>query len=179
MADTFAPSRRSNISAMLSVDIIGQKDCPAYKAAIEVVRRLGCKICCEYDIPDVAIAPLLTEKISEEVINRPWRGTLIFHPSPLPYGRGAASIKWAYKRQEPITAATWFWADSGLDTGDICEQEIVKIDYSLRPREFYEQEMIPAMARTLERCLKALQMGRARRIPQVEKYATFDLRAAK
>lgn len=164
---------------MLIVDIIGQKDCPAYRKAVEVVLGAGCKICRGDTIPDVAIAPLLTEKIGEDVINRPWHGTLIFHPSPLPYGRGAASIKWAYKRNEPITAATWFWADNGLDTGDICEQEIVKIDYSLRPREFYEQEMIPAMARTLERCLKGLQMGRARRIPQVEKYATFDLRAAK
>ena len=48
-------------------------------------------------------------------------GTLIFHPSPLPYGRGASSLKWAYRRGEPITAATWLWADSGYDTGDICE----------------------------------------------------------
>ena len=164
---------------MLSVEIIGQKDCPAYEVAIEVVRRLGCRVCGEYEIPDVAIAPLLTKKIGNEVIKRPWHGTLIFHPSPLPYGRGAASIKWAYKRREPITAATWFWADKGLDTGDICEQEIIKIDYSLRPREFYEQEMIPAMERTLERCLKALQNGYERRIPQIEKYATFDLKAAK
>ena len=103
-------------------------------------------------------------------------GTLIFHPSPLPYGRGASSIRWAYRRKEPIAAATWFWADNGLDTGDICEQEIIKIDYSLRPREFYEQEIIPAMRRTLERCLNNLQMGIKRRVPQVEKYATFDKR---
>ena len=101
---------------------------------------------------------------------------MIFHPSPLPYGRGASSIRWAYRRREPITAATWFWADIGLDTGDICEQEIVKIDYDLQPREFYELDIIPAMRRTLERCLNGLQMGIKRRIPQVEKYATFDLK---
>ena len=85
-------------------------------------------------------------------------------------------IRWAYRRQEPITAATWFLADSGLDTGDICEQEIVKIDYDLRPREFYEQEIIPAMQRTLKRCLNDLQKGIKRRVPQIEKYATFDKR---
>lgn len=178
MEDTSEPFKRSNISGMLIVDIIGQKDCPAYREALRVVRECGCKIGNGCEIADVAIAPLLTEKISEEVISRPYFGTLIFHPSPLPYGRGAASIKWAYKRHEPITAATWFWADKGLDTGDICEQEIVKIDYELRPREFYEREMLPAMARTLERCLKGLQIGRPRKIPQVEKYATFDLKEA-
>ena len=71
---------------------------------------------------------------------------------------------------------TCFWADSSLDTGDICEQEIVKIDYNLRPREFYELDIIPAMRRMFERCLNGIQMGVRRRVPQVEKYATFDRR---
>lgn len=84
------------------------------------------------------------------------------------------SIKWAYKRGELITAATWFWVDSGYDTGDICEQEIVKIDYGVRPRVFYEQETIPAMIRTLERCLDNLQKGIVRRVLQIERYATYD-----
>lgn len=73
-----------------------------------------------------------------------------------------------------VTAATWFWATSGLDAGDICEQEIVKIDYGLRPREFYQSDIIPAMLRTLKRCLNNLQNGIIRRIPQVEKYSTYD-----
>lgn len=125
---------------------------------------------------DVAIAPLLTEKVSDEELAEPKLGTLIFHPSPLPYGRGASSIRWAYKRKEPITAATWFWADSGLDTGDICEQEVVRSGYNLRPRDFYKQEIIPAMQRTLKRCLNNLRMGVQRKVPQVEKYASFDKR---
>lgn len=62
------------------------------------------------------------------------------------------------------------------DTGDICEQEVIKIDYEARPREFYEQDIIPAMGRTLERCLNDLQRGIKRRVPQVGKYATFDKR---
>lgn len=91
-------------------------------------------------------------------------------------GAGASSIKWAYKRGEPITAATWFWADSGYDTGDICEQEIVKIDYDAQPRVFYEREIIPAMIRTLGRCLDNIGKGIIRRIPQVEAYSTYDKR---
>ena len=99
---------------------------------------------------------------------------LIFHPSPLPYGRAASAIRWAYRRKEPITAATWFRATDELDAGDICEQEIVKIDYGLRPREFYERHIIPAMCRTLERCLTGVEKGFKRQIKQVEEYATYD-----
>ncbi len=157
------------------VKILGEKGTPAYIAAEQVVRSLGLAVWDEaYFFVDLAIAPLLTTKVSAEELKEPELGTLIFHPSPLPYGRGASSIRWAYRRREPVTAATWFWADDGLDTGDICEQEIVKIDYTLRPREFYELDMIPAMRRTLERCLNDLLMGVKRRIPQVGKYATFD-----
>lgn len=138
------------------------------------MRRLGHKIVDSG--ADIAIAPLLTEKISNEQISEPLFGTLIFHPSPLPYGRGASAIRWAYRRKEPITAATWFWASDKLDAGDICEQEIIKIDYSLSPREFYEIHIIPAMLRTLERCLTGVQKGFKRQIPQVEEYASYDSR---
>lgn len=157
------------------INIVGKSDTLAYIAAMNVITRLGHTSCSgEPSTADLTIAPLLTEKVPHDEIMAPRLGTLIFHPSPLPYGRGAASIKWAYKRGEPITAATWFWADDGWDTGDICEQEIVKIDYSLRPRDFYERHIIPAMCRTLERALNSLQMGIKRVVPQVEDYATFD-----
>lgn len=158
------------------IRILGNKETPAYQAAEALVKAKGHLLWCEGFRYTLAIAPLLTEKITDEELKEPVIGTLIFHPSPLPYGRGASSIKWAYKRGEPITAATWFWADSGYDTGDICEQEILKIDYDVRPRVFYEQEVIPAMLRTLGRCLDNLQKGIVRRIPQVEEYATFDKR---
>lgn len=159
------------------VRLLGEKGTTAYNEAERVVKSLGMAVWDEtYFYIDVAVAPLLTEKVSEQELNEPQLGTLIFHPSPLPYGRGASSIRWAYRRKEPITAATWFWADSGLDTGDICEQEVIKIDYEARPREFYEQDIIPAMGRTLERCLNDLQRGIKRRVPQVSKYATFDKR---
>lgn len=159
------------------IRILGNKDTAAYQAARSLILEHGHQLCGEgnHDY-HLAVAPLLTEKVPEEELREPLFGTLIFHPSPLPYGRGASSIKWAYKRHEPITAATWFWADNGYDTGDICEQEIVKIDYDLRQRDFYEQHILPAMLRTLERCLNSIANGFQRRVPQVEQYATFDKR---
>lgn len=160
------------------VKILGNRETPAYKVAEECVRENGHRVSYGDAGPcDLAIAPLLTEKVPPEALREPLHGTLIFHPSPLPYGRGASSIRWAYKRNEPITAATWFWADDGYDTGDICEQEIVKIDYSSRPRDFYEHDIIPAMRRTLERCLNNIQMGYIRKIPQIERYSSCDKRS--
>lgn len=158
----------------MKVQVLGDSYAPAVLSARQTARRLGHKIV--ESNADIAIAPLLTKKISDEQIREPLYGTLIFRPSPLPYGRGASAIRWAYRRKEPITAATWFWASGELDGGDICEQEIIKIDYELRPREFYEQHIIPAMLRTLERCLNDVQKGFKRRIPQIEEYASYDNR---
>jgi methionyl-tRNA formyltransferase len=63
-----------------------------------------------------------------------------------------------------------------MDIGDICEQEIIIIDYELRPREFYKQHIIPALIRTLERALNDIERGVKQQIKQVEEYATFNSR---
>jgi formyltetrahydrofolate dehydrogenase len=166
----------------MKIRILGDKNTTAYKEAAQLIISKGYTLFDdseEYlgdDYIDVSIAPLLQEKIDSTTLTEPKYGTLIFHPSPLPYGRGASSIRWAYRRKEPVTAATWFWANDKLDAGDICEQEIVKIDYDISPREFYEQHIIPAMIRTLERALNALSIGLKREIKQIEKYSTYDSR---
>lgn len=164
-----------NMSAMI-VSLIGDSGTIAHQLALELIKRRGHTLA-DMEASDVAVAPLLNEIIPYHQLSMPIHGTLIFHPSPLPYGRGAAAIKHAHKRNEPITAATWFWANDGkVDSGDICEMEIVKIDQSTRPRLFYEQHILPAMLRTLDRCLSNLSAGIVRRVPQVEEYSSFDYR---
>jgi len=161
----------------MKIRILGKPGTLAYELAYEVVAKSGHSFCAMNGLADLAIAPLFTDKLSLSEILDPFFGTLIFHPSPLPYGRGASSLKWAYKRSEPVAAATWFWANEGkMDSGDVCEMEIVKIDYALSPREFYECHIIPALGRTLERALKAIGGGYIRRVPQVEQYSSFDLK---
>jgi methionyl-tRNA formyltransferase len=154
------------------ISILGEKG-KAYNAVHDLIVSLGHTVA-DNGLSYVAVAPLLLKKITQEKIDMPLMGTLIFHPSPLPYGRGASAIRWAYRRKEPVTAATWFWANDKLDAGDVCEQEIIKIDYDLRPREFYEQHVIPAMVRSLERALNDIEKGVKRQIKQIEEYATYD-----
>lgn len=146
----------------------------SHPAALKAVNECGFEIVDTMEC-DVAIAPLLTQIISYKELSVPKFGTLIFHPSPLPYGRGASSIRYAFRRKESITAATWFWANDGkVDSGDICEMEILKLEPTMRPRIFYEQEIQPAMVRTLKRALNAVSIGYIRRIPQLEHHSSFD-----
>lgn len=63
----------------------------AYKEAECVVKVMGMAVWDEsYFFVDLAIAPLLTEKIGDAELSAPKLGTLVFHPSPLLYGRGAS-----------------------------------------------------------------------------------------
>lgn len=156
----------------MRINILGEKGTPAYVACHQLIVERNHYVTSES--PHLAIAPLLMRILGMNEIKAPDIGTLIFHPSPLPYGRGASSLKYAYNRREPVTAATWFWADAGIDTGDICEQEIIGIDHTKRPREFYELHVIPAMVRTLDRALEGIEQGYARRVPQQHEYATYD-----
>ena len=160
---------------MIKVVILGDPSSVAFQKAYELALKLGfIEVVESPDGSDIAIAPLLTRILTQEEIKAPRIGTLVFHPSPLPYGRGKSSIKYAYKRSEPITAATWFWCNREIDAGDICELEIVRIDYSKRPSEFYLNDVVPAMIRTLERVLIAIAAGIIRRVPQVESYSSYD-----
>lgn len=61
------------------VKILGNSDTTAYKEAERVVKSLGLAVWNEtYFFVDVAIAPLLIEKVSNEELAEPNLGTLIF-----------------------------------------------------------------------------------------------------
>ena len=146
---------------------------PVVDRCVEELLKLDCRIVWNPSEADVAIAPLLQTKLTDEELHRPKHGTLIFHPSLLPRHRGRDAIRWAYHLEEKYTGATWFWADSGLDTGDICEQEVVAID-GKRPRDFYEQDVIPVCVRLLRYVILDLKAGIVRRRPQNESAATCE-----
>ena len=77
--------RHLNILGNMIIKILGNKDSQAYKIAEACVREKGHRVWNESTgVYDLAIAPLLTEKVSVEVLKES------------PYGRGASSIKWAY-----------------------------------------------------------------------------------
>lgn len=126
-----------------------------------------------------AIAPLLTKKIPELVWSAPHLGTLIFHPSALPYRRGPDAIRHTVAAGERVSAATWFWCDAGLDTGPICEQEVVVLCPGESAGRAYHTRFIPAGLRALERALHGIVSGSPRRVAQEPELATYDRRIPK
>jgi methionyl-tRNA formyltransferase len=123
---------------------------------------------------DVALAPMLLRRLHEWEYKAPRFGTLVFHPSALPYRRGLDSIKHAIAAGERVSASTWFWCDVGWDTGDVCEQEVVVLLPGERPRDAYEKRFVPAGLAALRRALLGVAAGRPRRVPQDPALVTYD-----
>jgi methionyl-tRNA formyltransferase len=116
----------------------------------------------------------LTRKLALEELRMPRLGVLVFHPSILPYRRGPDAIRWATQSGDRVSGVTWFWADEGLDTGPICEQEPVVLAPGESPGRAYHTRFQPAGLTALARALDGILAGRPRRIPQEEPLASYE-----
>jgi methionyl-tRNA formyltransferase len=121
-----------------------------------------------------AIAPRLTKKLGKAEWSAPELGTLIFHPSILPYHRGPDAIRWTVANSERVSGVTWFWCDDGLDTGPICEQEPVLLKPGESPGRAYHTRFVPAGLRALDRAVVFISAIGPRRIPQDEELASYE-----
>lgn len=139
-----------------------------------MIRRRGHTVSIDLARSDLAIAPLLRRRVSHEDLRTPRHGTLIFHPSALPYGRGPDAIRWSVHRGERVSAATWFWADDGLDTGPICAQRVVVLKPGESAGRAYHTRFVPAALAALESALAGVESGVPVRVPQDEELASYD-----
>lgn len=122
----------------------------------------------------LSVAPRLSRIIPDDELAAPQIGALVFHPSALPYRRGPDAIRWTVAAGERVSAATWFWADSGIDTGPVCEQEVVVLMPGESPGRAYHTRFVPAGLRALRRAMIAVKLGTERREPQDNSLATYD-----
>ena len=144
-------------------------------ACIAACERAGLTRCFDPDWAAFAFAPLLRQKLSPAQFNAPEHGTLIFHPSALPYRRGPDAIRQTLAAGERVSAATWFFADERLDAGPICEQELVLVDLAVNARGNYLERFVPAAVRAFERAVaQFVTTSEFRRVPQDERFATYD-----
>ncbi|MGB5105575.1 MAG: formyltransferase family protein [Candidatus Zixiibacteriota bacterium] len=145
-------------------------------ACAKICQEHGFAICHDPAFSYFAIAPRLTRILKREEWTAPELGTLIFHPSILPYRRGRDAIRHTIVAGERVSGVTWFWCDSGIDTGPICEQEPVLMKPGERAGQAYRTRFIPAGLRALERVLIHLRQGGVRSLAQDEALATYDRR---
>lgn len=140
----------------------------------ELIQSLGHEIVTDASQADLAVAPKFKFILTEEQLNAPKLGTLIFHPSLLPRHAGPDAIKWAFRHGEKYTGSTWFWGVNKLDAGDICEQEVLEIMQGETPRLFYQRAVIPSAVKLLKYALIDIKNGHIRRRPQRIEARTYE-----
>ena len=100
-------------------------------------------------------------------------GALCFHPSVLPRHRGRDSVYWTVKMGDATCGVSWFWIDAGIDTGDVAGQvEVARPD--LRPRELYEETLVPLGEMVLDTLLGQFKLGIFPRHKQDDRFATYE-----
>lgn len=108
-------------------------------------------------------------------------GWVGYHPSLLPRHRGRSSIEWAIKMRDFLTGGTTFWLNSGIDRGDIIEQEVVWIDpklYAIDPKLaakiLWESELQDIGVKLINSAVGSIIEGNIKRVQQNSKFSTFE-----
>lgn len=83
-----------------------------------------------------------------------------FHPSLLPYYRGAIPSYWVIKNNETITGFTAHVVSEQVDAGEIIYQELVEINQDISEVEL-DRKIAVAGSFYFDECLKAIGAGKS------------------
>jgi methionyl-tRNA formyltransferase len=112
--------------------------------------------------------------VPEEFLNIPTFGSIQYHPSLLPKGRGASAINWPIIQGETETGLSIFWPDNGLDTGDVLLQKKTPISDADSLGTVYFDRLFPMGVEAMMEALDLVKAGTAPRIKQDERLATYE-----
>jgi methionyl-tRNA formyltransferase len=108
-------------------------------------------------------------------------GWIGYHPSLLPRHRGRSSIEWAIKMKDFLTGGSTFWLNSGIDRGDIIDQEMVWIDPKLHnmnlkkaSKLLWEHELQGVGVRLINKAVNDIASGIIKRVKQDDRFSTFE-----
>ncbi len=122
--------------------------------------------------PDAIIVVGYGRIIPQWMLDLPPLGNLNLHASLLPKYRGAAPIQWAIANGETITGVTTMRIDSGLDTGDILQQQQLAIAPN-DTAETLDPRLAAIGADLMVETLRVLQAGAIQPHPQDNAQATL------
>ena len=120
--------------------------------------------------PDVIFCFGWSRLLGKELLNLAPLGVVGFHPAALPANRGRHPIIWALVLGLKETAATFFFMDEGVDTGDILSQERIEIADSDTSGTLYEKVTLCAL-KQIELFVPELASRKFRRIAQDDRQA--------
>ncbi len=130
---------------------------------------------------DVGITAHSFDYIGKTTRYKPTIGWIGYHPSLLPRHRGRSSIEWAIKMRDFLTGGTTFWLNSGIDRGDIIEQELVWIDpkmYNMDVKKaaklLWEHELQDIGVRLINKTINDIINGTVKGRAQDNRFSTFE-----
>ena len=124
--------------------------------------------------PDLLVLVFVTDFVPGEMIRLASQGGINYHPSLLPKYRGGSAIAWAIICGEKETGVTIHYIDEGVDTGDIILQESVPIDEEDTTVTLYFNKLYPMGVRMTAEAVRLIREGRAPRIPQDIRLASYQ-----
>ncbi|XP_072276631.1 cytosolic 10-formyltetrahydrofolate dehydrogenase [Pyxicephalus adspersus] len=123
---------------------------------------------------ELNVMPFCSQFIPMEVVDAPKHGSIIYHPSILPRHRGASAINWTLIQGDKIGGFTIFWADDGLDTGNILLQRECEVLPDDTVNSIYNRFLFPEGVKGMVEAVRLIAEGNAPRISQPEEGATYD-----
>ncbi|EDL91355.1 formyltetrahydrofolate dehydrogenase [Rattus norvegicus] len=123
---------------------------------------------------ELNVLPFCSQFIPMEVINAPRHGSIIYHPSLLPRHRGASAINWTLIHGDKKGGFTIFWADDGLDTGDLLLQKECEVLPDDTVSTLYNRFLFPEGIKGMVQAVRLIAEGTAPRCPQSEEGATYE-----
>jgi methionyl-tRNA formyltransferase len=124
--------------------------------------------------PDLQVMAFVTLFVPEDFLNIPTHGSIQYHPSLLPAGRGASAINWPIINGEKETGLSIFWPDNGLDTGDVLMQKKTPISADDTLGTVYFDRLFPMGVEAMMESVDLVRAGKAPRITQDESLATYE-----
>ena len=126
--------------------------------------------------PDVLFVVGLSQLVGRELLGIPRLGSIGFHPTSLPRGRGRAPIAWLVI-ERAVGAASFFLMGEGTDDGPIFVQQPFVIG-DQDDAGSTEKKLLAAMATALDHWLPRLIAGEWNPIPQDATTATYFCKRA-
>lgn len=122
--------------------------------------------------PDVIVVIAFGQILSKEILDLPKYGCINVHASLLPKYRGAAPIQWAVIDGEELSGVTTMYMSEGLDTGDMIDKTIVKLDEKETGGSLFDKLSVEG-GKLILKTLEKLENNTATRTAQKEEESTY------
>lgn len=122
--------------------------------------------------PDVMVVIAFGQILPKELLEVPSYGCINIHASLLPAYRGASPIQWSVINGDEETGITTMMMDVGMDTGDMLEKRVVRLDKKETGGSLFERLSLLGGDLILS-TLDKLEEGALARTPQDHEKATY------